>query len=340
MKLAVVLFNLGGPDSPEAVEPFLRNLFSDPAILSVPAIMRRPLAGVIARRRAPVAQAIYAKMGGSSPILEETERQAAALERALSQAGHEARAFVAMRCWKPFSDEVAAAVKGWAPERIVLLPMYPQHSTTTTTSSVADWHRAARAIGLHAPTGRICCYPWEAGFVFAEADLIREALGRGKTGIAYRLLLSAHGLPERTVAKGDPYRWQVERTVEAILTELDMPGLDSQVCYQSRVGPLRWIGPATDAEIRRAGGEGRGVIIAPVAFVSEHSETLVELDIEYVHLARDAGVPDYIRVPAVGVRPQFIDGLARLVSEAAARQTPVTCGDGRICPREFGRCGY
>lgn len=340
MKLAVVLFNLGGPDSPEAVEPFLQNLFSDPAILGIPALMRKPLARLIARRRAPVARAIYEKIGGRSPILEETEKQAAALETALLGHGHEARGFVAMRCWKPFSDEVVAAVKAWAPERIVLLPLYPQHSTTTSQSSLADWNRAARAMNLFAPTNRVCCYPWDSGFVGAVAHLIREALERTRGDIAYRLLLSAHGLPERTVAKGDPYRWQVEQTAKAIVAELGVAGLDWTVCYQSRVGPLKWIGPATDAEVRRAGADRKGVVIAPVAFVSEHSETLVELDIEYRHLAREAGVPDFIRVPTVGHHAAFIEGLVRLVSAAALGQTPVTCGDGRLCPRTFARCGY
>lgn len=340
MKLAVVLFNLGGPDSPEAVEPFLRNLFSDPAILSVPGIVRGPLAWFIARRRAPVARAIYDKIGGRSPIVEETQKQARALEAALATQGHEAKAFIAMRCWKPFSDDAAKAVKAWGADRIVLLPLYPQYSTTTTGSSLTDWARAARVAGLTRPTHRVCCYPWNGGFIAAAAGLIRETLAKAKPGLSYRLLLSAHGLPERTIASGDPYRWQVEKTAEALIAALAIPGLDAQVCYQSRVGPLQWIGPSTDSEIRRAGAEGKGVIVAPIAFVSEHSETLVELDIEYAHLAREAGVADYLRVPTVGDSAAFIDGLAGLVSAAALRQAAVTCGDGRICPRDFARCGY
>jgi ferrochelatase len=340
VKIAVVLFNLGGPDSPEAVEPFLTNLFSDPAILSVPGFVRGPLARFIAKRRAPVAREIYAKIGGRSPIVEETEKQARALETALAVAGHEAKAVIAMRCWKPFSDDAAKAVKSFASERIVLLPLYPQYSTTTTASSLADWARAARAAGLTLPTHRVCCFPWEAGFIEASVELIRQSIAKLPAGQPYRLLLSAHGLPERTVAKGDPYRWQVEQTASAITAGLAIPGLDAQVCYQSRVGPLKWIGPATDAEIRRAGADGKAVVIAPIAFVSEHSETLVELDIEYGHLAQAAGVPQYERVPTVGHHAAFIDGLARLVSAAVVRQTPVTCGEGRICPRGLARCGY
>jgi ferrochelatase len=186
----------------------------------------------------------------------------------------------------------------------------------------------------------VCCYPWDDGFATAAAETIKDTVARARAGQSYRLLLSAHGLPERTIARGDPYRWQVEKTAEAIVSKLAIPGLDWQVCYQSRVGPLKWIGPATDAEIRRAGAEGKALVVAPIAFVSEHSETLVELDIEYAHLAREAGVPDYLRAPAVGHRAAFVEGLAALVSQAALRQTPATCGEGRICPAGFARCGY
>lgn len=339
MKLAVILFNLGGPDSPEAVEPFLRNLFSDPAIIALPAIFRLPLARLIARRRAPVARAIYDHIGGRSPIFEETRKQADALETALSGDGVEAKAFVAMRCWHPFSDGAARAAAAFNPDKIVLLPLYPQYSTTTTASSLKDWARAAKKAGLTAPTSRVCCYPWETGFVTAAAANIREAMEGAREDLSYRLLLSAHGLPKRTIQKGDPYQWQVERSADAIVKALGIPELEAVVCYQSRVGPLQWIGPATDAEIARAGRDGKGVIVAPIAFVSEHSETLVELDIEYRKLAMGAGVPDYRRAATVGAHADFISGLAGLVRQAAEGKT-VTCGKGRICPTEHKRCGY
>lgn len=328
MKLAVVLFNLGGPDCPEAVEPFLRNLFSDPAVISLPGILRIPLARFIARRRAPIAREIYAKIGGRSPILEETQAQARALEQALS--GHDARAFIAMRCWKPFSAEAAQAIAAWRPDHVVLLPLYPQYSTTTTRSSLEDWQRAATAAGLSVPTTAICCYPRMPGFVAAAAALTRETMAHGRSDISYRLLLSAHGLPKRVIERGDPYQWQIEQTAAAIVEQLGVS--DWTVCYQSRVGPLEWIGPATDAEIRRAGADGKGVIIAPIAFVSEHSETLVELDIEYAKLARESGVPDYRRVPTVSVRQEFISGLAELVLQSL-KGPAVTrkCPEGLIC---------
>ncbi|HVV28935.1 MAG TPA: ferrochelatase [Rhizomicrobium sp.] len=351
MKLAVVLFNLGGPDSPDAVEAFLRNLFSDPAIIALPAPLRLPLAWFIARRRTPIARAIYAHIGGRSPILEETRAQADALEAALAGDGLEVKAFIAMRYWHPFADEAARAVKAFAPDQIVLLPLYPQFSTTTTASSFDDWSRAAKATGLAAPAVRICCYPRQPGFAAAVAEHIRAAMAGARPDISYRLLLSAHGLPKRIVQKGDPYPWQVEQSAAAIVRELAMPGLEPVVCYQSRVGPLEWIGPATDAEIRRAGADGKGVIVAPVAFVSEHSETLVELDIEYGRLAREAGVKDYRRARTAGIEPAFIGGLANLVRQAISAGAPReekarpdiadssgNSADGRACPEDYCRC--
>ncbi|HYS45780.1 MAG TPA: ferrochelatase, partial [Rhizomicrobium sp.] len=294
---------------------------------------------LIARRRAPVARAIYDHIGGKSPIFEETRKQADALETVLSQGDIEAKAFVAMRCWHPFSDGAARAVKAFHPDKIVLLPLYPQYSTTTTASSLKDWARAAKKAGLDVPTSRVCCYPWQPGFVSAAAARIGEALGGASDEISYRLLLSAHGLPKRTIQRGDPYQWQVEQSAAAIVRVLNRPGLEPVVCYQSRVGPLEWIGPATDAEIARAGRDGKGVILAPIAFVSEHSETLVELDIEYRKLAAEAGVPDYRRAATVGTQTGFINGLGALVRAALDGKT-VTCGDGRICPPGHKRCGY
>jgi protoporphyrin/coproporphyrin ferrochelatase len=330
----VVLFNLGGPDSPAAVRPFLQNLFSDPAIISLPGILRRPLAKLIAARRAPVARKIYEHLGGGSPILPETEAQARALEAELARAGHQAKCFIAMRCWHPFTHEAVAAVKAFAPDEIVLLPLYPQYSTTTTQSSLTEWRRQANRGGISAPQHEVCCYPTETGFISALADLLSGALGKANPAISYRVLFSAHGLPKRVVDRGDPYQWQVERTVEAVLARLKRPELDWTICYQSRVGPLEWIGPATDAEIRRAGADGKGIIVVPVAFVSEHSETLVELDIEYGKLAKESGVPDYIRVPTVRTHPSFIAALASLVGIALDAKTPVTSAPGRLCPRQ------
>lgn len=334
MKLAVVLCNLGGPDDLNAVEPFLRNLFSDPAIIALPGPLRWPLARFIAARRAPVAREIYRKLGGRSPILEQTEVQAYALEDVLRTKGHDARVFIAMRCWKPFSGETARAVAAFDPDQTILLPLYPQYSTTTTESSLKDWRLSAMTAGVLSPQDDICCFFRDEGFVSAQARLIREVLERRKPNLRYRLLLSAHGLPKRVIAKGDPYQWQVEQSAAAIVERLGITDLDWTVSYQSRVGPLEWIGPATDAEVRRAGAEGLGLVVAPIAFVSEHSETLVELDIEYAQLAAQCGVADYLRVPTVGCAAEFIEGLATLVLAAVRKEKPP-----RACPADLICCG-
>jgi protoporphyrin/coproporphyrin ferrochelatase len=333
-KTAVVLLNLGAPDSTAAVRPFLFTLFNDPAIITLPQPLRSLIATLIAGRRTPVARSIYERLGGGSPLLANTEAQAAALGEAL---GADHRVFIAMRHWHPMSTETAAAVKAWGADEVVLLPLYPQFSTTSTGSSLAAWQKAAVAAGLNAPARAVCCYPDEPGFIAALAGEIERAVAAWPKGERFRLLFSAHGLPQKTVAAGDPYQWQVERTVAALRTALGRADLDSTICYQSRVGPLAWLEPATDAEIGRAGKDGIGVIIAPVAFVSEHSETLVELDQEYRHLAERMGVPRYVRVPTVGTAREFIAGLARLV-RSAQKSGPAPSSGRRVCPGEFGRC--
>lgn len=336
---ALVLFNLGGPDTLEAVEPFLFNLFSDRAIIALPNPLRWALARLISRQRAPVARAIYQKLGNGSPLLANTEAQAAALQSAM---GTDWRVFVAMRYWHPMSDETAAAVAAWAPDEIVLLPLYPQYSSTTTGSSVDAWRQAARRAGLAVPTRLICCYPTEEGFVASLAQEIGGALDAWPREVPVRLLLSAHGLPKRIVERGDPYEAQIEATAAALRARVARPEIESIVCYQSRVGRLEWLGPATDAEIRRAGTDKVGLIVVPIAFVSEHSETLVELDIEYRHVADAAGVPRYLRVPTVGTAPGFIAGLAGLVRRSLETDGNGICPEGgaRICAPECTRCAY
>src|ERR1041385_727774 len=179
-RLAVVLFNLGGPDGQAAVDPFLFNLFNDPAILRLPALIRRPLAKLIARRRAPIARRIYAHLGGGSPLLANTKAQAAALETALNGTAGTARVFIAMRYWHPFASETAKAVREFSPDRVLLLPLYPQYSTTTTASSVADWEQAAKSAGLIAAAQLICCYPAEPGFIDALTELAEKALAEAR----------------------------------------------------------------------------------------------------------------------------------------------------------------
>ena len=325
-KVAIVLFNLGGPDSPEAVQPFLFNLFNDPAIIRVPTPIRWLIAKIISSRRAPVAREIYANIGGRSPLVPETEEQGRALEKLLAPE-MDAKCFIAMRYWHPFADEAAAAIKIWGADEIVLLPLYPQYSTTTTESSLKDWDRVASAAGLVAPTRAVCCYPQAEGFIAAYADLLKAKLDTFEDKSSVRILFSAHGLPKKIVDQGDPYQAQVEQSCEALVKALGIEALDWRPSYQSRVGPMEWIGPATDDEIERAGAEGKSLIVVPVAFVSEHSETLVELDIEYGELAKKAGVPRYERVPTVSAHPAFIEALAALVRETRAHE-------GVLCPED------
>jgi ferrochelatase len=310
---AVVLMNLGGPDSPAAVRPFLYNLFSDPAIIGLPTVLRRPLAWLIAARRHRVAAEIYAHLGGASPLLPNTEAQARSLEAEL---GADYRCFIAMRYWHPMTRAAVAAVKEWQPDEIVLLPLYPQFSTTTTGSSLKAWRDEAQSQGLDCPTRAVSDYPTEPGFIAALAGLIDKGLAEGAAqGKPVRLLMSAHGLPLKIVRQGDPYPQQVESTAAAVIAALAQPLSDWRVCYQSRVGPMAWLGPSVEEELRAAGRDGVAVVIAPISFVSEHSETLVELDRDYRRLAESCGVAVYVRVPTVGTDPRFIAGLARLVCD-------------------------
>ncbi|MDR3510044.1 MAG: ferrochelatase [Caulobacteraceae bacterium] len=335
-RIAVVLFNLGGPDNPEAVRPFLFNLFADPAIIGLPAIARLPLAALISTTRARSARANYALMGGGSPLLPETEAQAAALQAALAQRspGSEVGVFIAMRYWRPFSDETARQVAAFAPDEVVLLPLYPQFSTTTTASSLAAWRKAYRGPGR---VRTICCYPALGGMIEAHVRRIEVAWTAAGAPGPVRLLFSAHGLPEVVVQRGDPYQVQIEATAKAIAARLG-GAWDWRVCYQSRVGPLAWLGPDTRAEVEAAGREGLGVVIAPIAFVSEHVETLVELDHEYAEVGAAAGCPAYVRVPTLSVEAGFIEALAEMTEASIRRPGGVAPGSGFTCAAQWSKC--
>lgn len=339
MRTAVALFNLGGPDRQEAVRPFLFNLFNDKAIIALPQPARWAIATLISSTRAKAARANYAIMGGASPLLKETEAQAQALRGALStRLDGEVKVFVAMRYWNPLTAETARAVEAFAPDQIVLLPLYPQYSTTTTGSSLAAWNAVYRGPGeVHS----VCCYPEEAGLIEAHARKIRathEALGAPGP---LRILFSAHGLPQKVVDGGDPYEEQIQRTCRAVVARLGegwAADWDWRLCYQSRVGPMKWLGPSTPEAIAEAADDGRGVLVVPIAFVSDHVETLVELDHEYAALARTLGIPFYLRAPALGIDLAFIEGLAETVMGALGLSGLEP--QGLACPHRFGQCPY
>lgn len=347
-RVAVVLFNLGGPLKPADVRPFLFNLFNDRAILRLPRLPRWLLAQLISRLRASKARGIYAGLGGGSPLLANTRAQAEALTAAL-QANSKAagntttwQVTIAMRYWHPMTAEAVRQVQAFAPDHLVLLPLYPQFSTTTTASSVKAWRQAAARQGLNVPTTvTIGCYPAATGLIDAYAELAAAKLAAVPAGLPVpRLLYSAHGLPEKIVQDGDPYPIQVTLTAEAITARLRQQypdcAFDPRLCYQSRVGPVKWIEPSTEQEIEAAGQAGVPLVVLPIAFVSEHSETLVELDEEYAHLAQEAGVPHYGRVPTVDSHPAFIADLASQVVHATHQANgtivgPKICPPGAIC---------
>ncbi|HBK09324.1 MAG TPA: ferrochelatase [Acetobacteraceae bacterium] len=341
-KIAIVLFNLGGPDRPEAIKPFLLNLFLDPAILRVPFFVRPFLARIITRARVAPATANYALLGGKSPLLGLTQEQGAALEAALPEV--DAKCFIAMRYWHPFSLEAARAVKAWGPDEIVLLPLYPQFSTTTTGSSLAAWRQVAAQIGLIADTTTVCCYPVDRDYAAATAAIVKREYERARASLdprtKLRVLFSAHGLPEVIVKGGDPYQWQIEQTVAAVV-EAWGEKVDHTICYQSRATPQKWIEPSTEDEIARAATDRAAVLVVPIAFVSEHTETLVELDIEYREVAEKLGIPGYFRVPTQNADAGFIASLAGIVRRA------VQCGPGlcsaaggRLCKAEHSGCPF
>jgi len=338
MKKAIVLFNLGGPDSLENVEPFLFNLFNDPAILNLPKFIRYPLAKLISKRRAPIARKIYQEIGGSSPILKLTIDQANSLENSLNskQNNIEYKAFVAMRCWHPRASKTIQEVKKFNPHEIILLPLYPQYSAATSGSSLLEWKETASKNNLNIITKTICCYPEDKKFIKAHSNLIIEKIKDLKN---FKLIFSAHGLPEKNIKKGDPYQWQIEQSVKRIMDEINNSSVDYILSYQSRVGPLKWIGPSTEEVILQNSKLNKHLVIVPIAFVSEHSETLVELDIEYEKLAKNNGCTNYTRIEALGVNENFIDGLSDLIlNKEDYKLTDSLYPPKNRCPSNFTKC--
>lgn len=340
-KIALVLFNLGGPDSQENVEEFLFNLFSDKAIINLPNPLRWLIAKLISKRRAPIAKEIYAHLGGGSPILPETIEQKQALEKILNKSEYDWEVFISMRYFHPRSVEVVKNISKGNFDEVILLPLYPHFSISTTKSSIDDFMVEFAKKNLNLPIKSICCYPCEDKFIAAHTQLIKESYDKVKDLGRVRILFSAHGLPERIIKSGDPYQWQIEQTVKSIVNVLNIENLDYLITYQSKVGPIKWLTPATDEEIIKAANEKLAIVIVPIAFTSEHSETLVELDIEYKHLAEKAVC--YERVKALSVNDFFIESLRDICLNMANQKTLETISYysnelKRICPQEFCKC--
>lgn len=338
-KIAVILFNLGGPDSKESIRPFLLNFFMDKNIIRLPYVFRYVVAQLISRKRSKnEAGKSYNELGDRSPLLENTEAQAEALEKILNVGdNNQFKVFVSMRYWHPMAEEITREVKLWGADQVVLLPLYPQFSTTTTRSSFGSWKRAVRK---KVPTSGVCCYPFNEGFIKASAENVKTVYEQAlKDGYKNpRVLFSAHGLPENVIKDGDPYQWQCEEGARLIAEALNIPNLDWSICYQSRVGPMKWIGPSTEEELHRASKDQKSVVIYPHAFTQEHVETLVEIELEYRELAHEIGVPGFYRVPTVSTHPVFIEALANIVKDKIQDQKISSDTGKKLCPQNFKRC--
>jgi ferrochelatase len=317
--LAVVALNMGGPDSPAAVEPFLRNLFADPDIIQLR--WARPLqpilARFIARRRAAFSRAAYAQIGGRSPIREESTAQVQAVVAAMAASGVVAKPYLAMSYWHPFPAETAAAMQADGITRALLLPLYPHRSRTTSGSAFRTIESALKRAPI--ATARIEGYATNPGYLDALCDRIAEATGQlpESERATAPVLFSAHGLPEEYVRRGDPYLDDIRATVAAVTRRLGLEGR-AQLAFQSRVGRQRWLGPTTEAALDALAGAGqRAVVVVPVSFTGEHVETLQEIDILYRERAAARGITSFARARAVSCHPAFIAGLAGLLVSAA-----------------------
>ncbi|MEP7211501.1 MAG: ferrochelatase [Acidobacteriota bacterium] len=319
-KIGVVLLNLGGPDSLDAVEPFLYNLFSDPDIIDFPLafLFRKRLAKLISSRRHPRIQEQYKQIGGKSPLKDHTLKQAAMLEERLNER-FPAKVYVAMRYWRPSTDEALDAIERDGIKKIILLPLYPQFSKATTTSSVKEWETRLAARGIEIEHKLIESYYDFPRYIDAFVERINEGLENfaadKRSGV--HLVFSAHGTPMKLVHEGDPYSGHIKKTVDAIIARGAFAHTNS-LCYQSKVGPLKWLTPSTPDTIRELAAKGvKDMLIIPVAFASDHLETLYEVGIEFRHMAKLAGVEQFEVTLGLNDSPVFIDALAQLVFEKA-----------------------
>jgi protoporphyrin/coproporphyrin ferrochelatase len=322
-RVGIVFFQLGGPDKPESVEPFLYNLFCDPDILPLGAlggILRKPLARLISRSRSKIASEHYSAIGGGSPIRRLTERQARRLEATLASA-MDARVFLAMRYWHPLTAQAVAEVKAAELDELVLLPLYPQYSYATTLSSLKEWQRLYHPSGSRPSEHLIERFFDHPLYIEAVVDRIELALSHFDRARDAHLVFSAHGLPLSLIEKGDPYQKQIEATVELILS-CGRWSNPHTLCYQSRVGRQRWLEPSLRDTVEQLAQQGeKNLLVIPISFVTEHIETLHEINIEAREEALQFGVEQFEMMPAVGDSPRFIGALADLVMRVVEVET-------------------
>ncbi len=319
-RVGVLLLNLGGPDRLEDVRPFLYNLFSDPEIIRLPVPwLQSPLAWLISTSRAKKSQANYQQIGGGSPLRRITEEQAQALQKQLSQHGQDAEVYIGMRYWHPFTEEAVAQIKRDGVDRLVVLPLYPHFSISTSGSSfrlLEDlWQEDAALQKINYTV--IPSWYDSPGYLEAMADLIRQQLDQLSDPDQAHVFFSAHGVPVSYVEEvGDPYQREIEACARLIMQQLDRPN-PYTLAYQSRVGPVEWLKPYTEDAIRDLAEKGvQDLVVVPLSFVSEHIETLQEIDMEYREVAEEAGIERFSRVPALNTHPVFINDLANLVLNA------------------------
>jgi ferrochelatase len=322
-KVGVVLFQLGGPDSIEAIEPFLYNLFSDPDIIDFPLakLARQPLARLIASRRAKHVAHHYEAIGGKSPIAEFTWQQAKSLEAALRR-NVDARVTVAMRYWRPFTSEAASEMEAFAPDHLVLLPMYPQYSKTTTGSALKEWRRVYRSNGRQPKIHVIRDFHEDVAYIDSVVSAINRTMAGFENQADVDVVFSAHSVPVEVIEKGDPYQRHIERTMELVWQRGGWPGR-RHLCYQSKVGPSKWLRPMMRETLEGLAKRGsHHVLMAPISFVSDHVETLFEIDVEHREIAERAGITDFRMAPGLNDSTEFIEALAGLVRGCVADPEP------------------
>ncbi|MFE1747434.1 ferrochelatase [Coleofasciculus sp. H7-2] len=319
-RVGVLLLNLGGPDDLEDVGPFLFNLFSDPEIIRIPfSGLQKPLAWLISTLRTKKSQENYREIGGGSPLRRITEAQAEALQAKLQQQGQEANIYIGMRYWYPFTEEAIARIKRDAIERLVILPLYPQFSISTSGSSFRLLERLWQEDPALSRIEYTVIPSWyhQPSYLQAMAELITQELDQFANPDQVHLFFSAHGVPVSYVEEaGDPYQREIEDCTALIMQTLNRPNPHT-LAYQSRVGPVEWLKPYTEDALKELGAEGvENLLVVPISFVSEHIETLQEIDIEYRELAEESGIHDFRRVPALDTHPRFIEAMATLVVDA------------------------